>query len=185
MVKLSSSRGIRIDVPVLSVSWSFKDHSVNIQALRKGLIEHEASDTGGVPRLQSSCPDRLAEATKLNFASCVVHQTRSHNMFLWTINKPTIWLLILSFTKNRSRVFYVLSLWKICCIKNTTVWNLTTPANLALIPQQHVIHQASKYNRYHVYAITLCKLLEFLLVLDNMWYTKHRSRYNRTIGSST
>ena len=23
---------------------------------------------------QSSCPDRLAEATKLNFASCVVHQ---------------------------------------------------------------------------------------------------------------
>ena len=77
MVKLSSSRGIRIDVPVLSVSWSFKDHSVNIQALRKGLIEHEASDTGGVPRWQSSCPDRLAEATKLNFASCVVRQTRS------------------------------------------------------------------------------------------------------------
>ena len=26
--------------------------------------------------------------------------------------------------------------------------NLTSPANLALIPQQHVIHQASKYNRY-------------------------------------
>ena len=34
-----------------------------IQALRKGLIEHEASDTGGVPRWQSFCPDRLAEAT--------------------------------------------------------------------------------------------------------------------------
>ena len=34
-----------------------------IQALRKGLIEHEASDTGGVPRWKSSCPDRLAEAT--------------------------------------------------------------------------------------------------------------------------
>ena len=62
MLKLSS-RGIRIDVPVLSVSWSFEDHSVNIKALRKGLIEHEASDTGGVPRWQSSCPDRLAEAT--------------------------------------------------------------------------------------------------------------------------
>ena len=44
MLKLSSSRGIRIDVPVLSVSWSFEDHSVIIQALRKGLIEHEASD---------------------------------------------------------------------------------------------------------------------------------------------
>ena len=64
MLKLSSSRGIRIDVPVLSVSWSFEDHSVNIKALRKGLIEHEASDTGGVPRWQSSCPGRLAEATE-------------------------------------------------------------------------------------------------------------------------
>ena len=52
-----------IDAPVLSVSWSFEDHSVNIKALRKGLIEHEASGTGGVPRWQSSCPDRLAEAT--------------------------------------------------------------------------------------------------------------------------
>ena len=63
MLKLSSSKGIRIDVPVRSVSWSVEDHSVIIQALRKGLIEHEASDTGGVPRWKSSCPDRLAEAT--------------------------------------------------------------------------------------------------------------------------
>ena len=63
MLKLSSSRGIRIDVAVLSVSWSFEDHSVIIQVLRKGLIEHEASDTGGVPRWKSSGPDRLAEAT--------------------------------------------------------------------------------------------------------------------------
>ena len=63
MLKLSSSRGIRIDVSVLSVSWSVVDHSVIIQALKKGLIEHEASDTGGVPRWKSSCPDRLAEAT--------------------------------------------------------------------------------------------------------------------------
>ena len=63
MFKLSSIRGIRIDVPVLSVSWSVVDHSVIIQALRKGLIEHEASNTGGVPRWKSSCPDRLAEAT--------------------------------------------------------------------------------------------------------------------------
>ena len=62
MLKLSN-RGIRIDVPVLSVPWSFDDHSVMIQALRKGLIEHEARDTGGVPRWKSSCPDRLAEAT--------------------------------------------------------------------------------------------------------------------------
>ena len=60
MLKLSSSRGITIDVPVPSVSWSFVDHSVVIQALRKGLTEHEASDTGGVPRWKSSCPDRLA-----------------------------------------------------------------------------------------------------------------------------
>ena len=63
MLKLSSSRGIRIDVPVLSVSCPFADHSVIIQALKKGLIEHEASDTGGVPRWKSSCPDRLTEAT--------------------------------------------------------------------------------------------------------------------------
>ena len=63
MLKLSSSKGIRIDVPVLSVSWSVEDHSVIIQALRKGLVEREASDTGGVPRWKSSCPDRLAEAT--------------------------------------------------------------------------------------------------------------------------
>ena len=63
MLKLSSNRGIRIDVPLLSVSWSFVDHSVIIQALRKGLIEREASDTRGVPRWKSSCPDRLAEAT--------------------------------------------------------------------------------------------------------------------------
>ena len=39
MLKLSSSRGIRIDVPVLSVSWSAAvDHSVIIQALKLSLI---------------------------------------------------------------------------------------------------------------------------------------------------
>ena len=63
MLKLSSSRGIRIDVPVLSVSWFCEDHSVVIQALGKGLIEREASDTGGIPRWKSSLLDRLAEAT--------------------------------------------------------------------------------------------------------------------------
>ena len=63
MLKLSSSRGIRIDVSVLFVSWSVVDHSVIIQALKKELFEHEASDTGGVPRWTSSCRDRLAEAT--------------------------------------------------------------------------------------------------------------------------
>ena len=63
MLKLSSSKGIRIDVAVLSVSWYFVHHSVIIQVLRKGLIEHEASDTGGVPRWKSSCANRLAEAT--------------------------------------------------------------------------------------------------------------------------
>ena len=104
--------------------------------------------------------------------------------FLWTINKPTIWLLILSFTKNRSRVFYVLSIWRIYCIKNTTVWNLTPPpANLALIHTSTCdtpsIKEQQIYPTYHY------KLLEFLLVLDSMWYTKHRSRYNRTTGSST
>ena len=63
VLKLSSSRGTRIDVPVLSPTWSFVHHSVIIQALRKGLIEREASDTGGVLRWKSCCPDRLAEAT--------------------------------------------------------------------------------------------------------------------------
>ena len=63
MLKLSSSKEIRIDVPVLSVSWCVEDHSVIIQALRKRLVVHEASDAGGVPRWKSSCPDRLAEAT--------------------------------------------------------------------------------------------------------------------------
>ena len=40
-----------------------------------------------------------------------------------------------------------------CCINNTTaVWNLTPPVYIALIPQQHVIHQASKYqSRYDIY----------------------------------
>ena len=73
MLKLSSSKGIRIDVPVLSVSWSVDDHSVNIQALKKGLTEHEASDTGGVPRWKSSRPDRLAEATSLQQAAADTH----------------------------------------------------------------------------------------------------------------
>ena len=72
MLKLSSSRGSRIDVPVLSVS-CFEDHSVIIQALKKGLIEHEASDTGGVPRWQSSCPDRLAEATYHKYNSALMY----------------------------------------------------------------------------------------------------------------
>ena len=67
LLKLSSSKGIRIDVPVLSVSWS-----VIIQALRKGLIEHEARDTGGIPRWKSSCPDRLAEATGSTIQSVVL-----------------------------------------------------------------------------------------------------------------
>ena len=35
---------------------------------------------------------------------------------------------------------------------STAVWKLTTAANIALIPQQHVIHQVSKYQiRYQVY----------------------------------
>ena len=67
MLKMRSSKGIRIDVPVVSVSWSVEDHSVIIQALRKGLIEHEASDAGGVPRWKSCGPDRLAEATEWCF----------------------------------------------------------------------------------------------------------------------
>ena len=76
MLKLSSGRGIKIDVPVLSVSWSSVDHSVIIQALlEQGLIEREASDTGGVPRRKSSCPDCLAEATARSRPSAQFAQT--------------------------------------------------------------------------------------------------------------
>ena len=81
MLKLSSSREIRIDGPVLSVSWSFVDHSMIIQALTKGLIEHEASDTGGVPRWKSSCPDRLAEATDYSYET-TVSPTKPSKLFL-------------------------------------------------------------------------------------------------------
>ena len=57
---------------------------------------------------------------------------------------------------NTSTQFYQKSFPRVLCFilmedilyKNATVWNLTPPANLALIPQQRVIHQASKYNRY-------------------------------------
>ena len=73
MLNLSSSKGIRIDVSVLSVSRSVEDHSVIIQALRKELIEREASDTGGVPCWKSSCQDRLAEATGITKNSGFCH----------------------------------------------------------------------------------------------------------------
>ena len=62
MSKSSSGRGVRIDVSVLSVWWSFVDHSVIIQALGKGLIEHEVILEEFLVG-KSSCPDRLAEAT--------------------------------------------------------------------------------------------------------------------------
>ena len=82
MLELSSSRGIRIDVPLLSISWSVEGHSVIIQALRKGLIEREASDTGGVPRWKSSCPDGLAEATNLRQQEvCSSFTTRCFDFF--------------------------------------------------------------------------------------------------------
>ena len=74
-----------IDVPVLSVSWSFEDHSVITQALRKGLIEHEASDTGGVPRWKSSCPDRLAEATALRSLRYFILAVRSVHNVVWVL----------------------------------------------------------------------------------------------------
>ena len=78
MLKLSSSRRIRIDVPVPSVSWSVVDHSVIIKALKRGRIEHEASDTGGVPRWKSSCPDRLAEATVINVEATLTLSDGKH-----------------------------------------------------------------------------------------------------------
>ena len=96
MLKLSSSRGIRIDVPVLSVSWSFEDHSVKIQALRIGLIEHEASDTGGVPRWKSSCPDRLAEATvRAYFSLDFSYNSSTKNLFHQTMSSALLMSMVL------------------------------------------------------------------------------------------
>ena len=101
MLKLSSSRGIRIDISVLSVSWSFEDHSVIIQALRKGPIEHEASDTGGVPRWKSSCPDRLAEATYPG--SEVAWTTTALQRLIYTYSQSTL---------LPSPEFYRMSSWR-------------------------------------------------------------------------
>ena len=59
-----------------------------IQALKKGLIEHEASDTGGVPRGKSSCPDRLAEATAHNKMRCPADRQQNDDKKGQTGDKP-------------------------------------------------------------------------------------------------
>ena len=86
---------------------------------------------------------RPCEWLKLNFASCVVHQTRSYNMVLWT--KPTIWLIRSTqfCTKYRSRVFYVLFLWRIKSV---------TPLDAARV-NRTIFHNHS----VHWYYITLMK----------------------------
>ena len=65
---------------------------------------------------------RPIEWLKLNFASCVVHQTRSldvlmlYLIIIWCLcTKPTVWLILsfTNFTEGRSRVFYILSSWRI------------------------------------------------------------------------
>ena len=62
-----------------------------------------------------------------------------------------------------------------CCIKNTTaLWNLTPPANIALNTSIACDTSSIKVDIITdtmVYAITLCKLLEFLLVLVS-YYVK-------------
>ena len=65
----------------------FEDHSVIIKALREGLIEHEASDTGGVPRWQSSCPDRLAEATDVSFTKVKLESQKEINYYVYPTNE--------------------------------------------------------------------------------------------------
>ena len=89
---------------MLSVSWSFVDHSVIIQALRKGFIEREASDTGGVPRWKSSCPDRLAQATVRNVAITV------QNLIAVFPNYSSLYLVFLCFL-TLSRAIIVLGVW--------------------------------------------------------------------------
>ena len=61
----------------MSVSWSVVDHSVIMQALKKGLIEHEASNTRGAPRWKSFCPDRLAEATDYSAIATIAATCRA------------------------------------------------------------------------------------------------------------
>ena len=130
MLKLSSSRGIRIDAPVLSVSWSFEDHSVTIKALREGLIEHEASDTGGVPRWQSSCPDRLAEATSHRpYSLFKDHPTRVVRSLT---RAPLVCL-----TRQNSFVYCVFSYFSV---------HLTTGKHT--ITQHTCIHGASRFDGY-------------------------------------
>ena len=55
-----------------------------------------------------SCEYDLFEWLKLNFASCVVHQTRSYNMVFVNYTYDMI-INTQFYTKYRPRVFYVLS----------------------------------------------------------------------------
>ena len=57
---------------------------------------------------------RKLRGTSHTFVGRVYFILRSISFIIWFLwTKPTIWLLILSFTEGRSRVFYVLSLWRI------------------------------------------------------------------------
>ena len=73
-----------------------------IKALREGLIEHEASDTGGVPRWQSSCPDRLAEATGSTFVGTSRSWSKRVPIVLRDVGREYIGL---SVTKSSRRIY--------------------------------------------------------------------------------
>ena len=75
---------------------------------------------------------------------------------------------------------YDTSNYNCCCINNTiAVWNLTPPpVNIALIPQQHVKHPASKYqvditdidnNTWYVYNVITTRLL--IILCNNIVFT--------------
>ena len=77
MLKLSSSRGIRIDVPVLSVSWSSEDHSVIIQALRKGLYRARGQGYWRSPSLEVLLSRSSGRGYKLNLRVMIFWPRRS------------------------------------------------------------------------------------------------------------
>ena len=64
-------------------------HEGYIVSVHRMVMENRPVGPG--KKLKSvSCEYDVFEWLKLNFASCVVHQTRSYNMVFVNYNKPTI-----------------------------------------------------------------------------------------------
>ena len=108
---------------------------MNIQARKKGLIEHEASDTGGVPRWKkSSCPDRLADAFEIAEKKAfrttalfdrIAEDSRAAHMINSNLGSPK-WI-------GRQYIIYLLGLsWE------NGVWNRSIIVNNFGLRRHHV-----------------------------------------------